>query len=288
MRKLDVININADESRPTPVMPSACETSGCAGPEPEPSEPIIIGGEVRVGGEVIEEEAIAREMQHHPAASADEAWLSAARALAVRELLWREANEPEGDPEEAIQALLERAVQAEIPEEQELQRLYDADPAKFSAPELTEAAHILIEPEEDNKGGWQRAEQLAAALIESIAGEQAGFAAAARTHSGCASARQDGSLGQVRFGELAPDIEAALNALGKGEMSAVPLRSRHGYHILKVHHRIPGKQLPFEAVKSRIADMLEARSWTMSAARYIGTLAEKHGVEGIDLTEASP
>lgn len=287
MRKLDVINVGADPVRPQPTMPSACETSGCGGPEPAPSDPIVIGGEVRVGGEVIDEEDIAREMQHHPASTADEAWLAAARALAVRELLWREANDPEGDPEEAIQELLEREVHAAVPDEQELRRSYDADPAKFAAPELTEAAHILIEPEEDDAGGWQRAEQLATALIESIAGEQAGFVAAARTHSGCASARQDGSLGQIRPGELSPDIEAALAALGEGEMSSSPVKSRHGYHILKVHRRIPGKQLPFEAVKNRIADMLEARSWTMAAARYIGSLAQTHGVEGIDLTDTS-
>jgi len=34
-------------------------------------------------------------------------------------------------------------------------------------------------------------------------------------------------------------------------------------------------------VRERIADMLEARSWSVEAARYIATLARDNRVEGI-------
>lgn len=283
MRKLDVLSLGDDEARPEPTMPSACEASGCGGPEPGPSEPIEIGGPVSVDGRSIEEAAIAREMQNHPAASADEAWLAAARALAVRELLRREAGVDEEKAESAIGTLLEEAVEAECPDMSECRRIYDADPTRFAAPPLTEAAHILIEPEEDTRGGWHRAKQLAEKLIVEIDGDKRAFAEAAREYSGCPSGQQDGSLGQLRKGELTSTIETAIEALREGEMAGEPVRSRHGWHLLYVHRRIAGKQLPFDVVKDRIAEMLEARSWTMAAARYVASLAQKYPVRGIDL-----
>ena len=79
-RRLDVINLaDPEQRRPAPAMPSACETGGCGEPE-----------------------AIAREIQHHPAPDAESAWVEAARALAVRELLLQEARRIglEPDPEE--------------------------------------------------------------------------------------------------------------------------------------------------------------------------------------------
>lgn len=288
MRKLDVLSLDGEGGeRPAPVMPSACETSGCGGPEPEPSEPIEIGGEVSVAGKPIAEAAIAAEMQHHPAASAEEAWLSAARALAVRELLALEAGADSDDPEAAIGALLEDAITPVRPSEEECRRAYDADPSRFVSPALTEAGHVLIEPEEDTRGGWHRAHEIAERLIGEIDGDPQAFAAAAREYSGCPSGKQDGSLGQLRAGELAEEIEQALAELEEGDIGVKPVRSRHGWHILHVHRRIPGRTLPFEVVRDKIGEMLEARSWTMQAARYVASLAEKYPVRGIDLVKVS-
>ena len=102
-RRLDVINLaDPEQRRPAPAMPSACETGGCgSGPEPMIPPPPSFG-EVIVNGVEIEPEAIAREIQHHPAPDAESAWVEAARALAVRELLLQEARRIglEPDPEE--------------------------------------------------------------------------------------------------------------------------------------------------------------------------------------------
>ena len=93
------------DRRPEPVMPSACETGGCGGaPEPLMPPPPSFG-EVRVNGVEIEPEAIAQEIQHHPAEDAETAWREAARALAIRELLLQEARrlgiEAESEADEA-------------------------------------------------------------------------------------------------------------------------------------------------------------------------------------------
>src|SRR5512139_2207013 len=102
-RRLDVINLGDPAQRPAPAMMSSCETGGCGGgPEPVMPPPPTFS-EVRINGIEITPEAIAQEIQHHPAPDAETAWTEAARALAVRELLLQEARrlalvvEPEQD-----------------------------------------------------------------------------------------------------------------------------------------------------------------------------------------------
>jgi peptidyl-prolyl cis-trans isomerase C len=292
-RRLDVINVGAPE-RPTPAMPSACESHGCGGLEPALPPPPTFG-DVIVNGVEIAPEAIAREIQHHPAPDAESAWTEAARALAVRELLLQEARrlDIEADPESdesgraeqeedaLVRALLEEAVQPAQPGEHECRRYYEANHARFRTPDLFEAAHILIEPEGSGEDAWTIAEEKAKAIIAGIGDDPAAFAAAARTHSGCASARQDGSLGQIRRGELVASVQAGIEALENGTTARAPVRSRFGWHVLRLHRRIEGRTIPFDMARPKIAEMLEARSWSVEAARYVASLAARGRVEGV-------
>lgn len=294
-RPLDVINIGDPAQRPALVMPSACESHGCGGgPEPAIPPPPSFG-EVRVNGVEIEPEAIAREIQHHPAPDAETAWIEAARALAIRELLLQEARRSgmdlapeadeagrvEADDDALIRALLEAEVRPETPAEQECRRYYDAQAQRFRTPDLFEAAHILIEPEGEDEAAWAAAEAQARRIAAEAGDDPRAFAEAARTFSKCPSAQQDGSLGQIRRGELATPVQAGIEALGEGRTGSEPVRSRFGWHVLRLQRRIEGRTLPFEIVGERIADMLEARSWSLAAARYVAELAARGQVEGV-------
>jgi peptidyl-prolyl cis-trans isomerase C len=297
-RRLDVINLGDPRQQPVPAMPSACESHGCSGgPEPLLPPPPSFG-EVFVNGVEIDPDAIAREIQHHPAPDAETAWAEAARALAVRELLLQEGrrlglteaidaegNEPDDDA--LVTAVLEHEVQPSGAREAECRRYYDANIDRFRTPDLFEAAHILLEPEGRDEAPWSAAEAQARALIGEIGNDHAKFAAAARELSGCASAQQDGSLGQIRRGELVPEVQAAIEGLADGQTGREPVRSAFGWHVLRLHRRIPGQTLSFEAAQPKIADMLEARSWSLEAARYVADLARRGRVEGVLIEGAS-
>jgi peptidyl-prolyl cis-trans isomerase C len=298
-RRLDVINPGAME-RQAPIMPSACASHGCGGPEPDIPPPPTFG-EVRVNGVEIAPEAIAQEIQHHPAPDAETAWTEAARALAVRELLLQEARRagleagPELDAggrwEDAddalVRALLEQEVTPATPDEKECRRFFEANEARFRTPDLFEAAHILVEPESGDEAAWAAAERKACEVARQVGDDPRAFASAARTYSGCASAQQDGSLGQIRRGELVESIQQRLETLSDGETARQPVRSRFGWHVLRLHRRIPGRTLAFEMVRDRITDMLEARSWSVEAARYIAALASRNHIEGIVIERSS-
>jgi peptidyl-prolyl cis-trans isomerase C len=279
---------------PPPVRPAAAKQGACATPSQRPPAPSF--PDVWVDDVEIEAEAIARELQHHPAADPVEAWTAAARALVVRELLLRRARQlgvtADGDPdvdageapEEAlVRRLLDRELAPAKPDETECRRYYEGQRERFRTPELFEAAHILIEQGTDDAAGWAAAEAQARRLADQIGQSRSAFVQAARTHSTCPSAQQDGSLGQVRRGELAPPVQAALEATPAGTNLAEPVRSRFGWHLLRLERRIEGRDLPYEVVKDRIRDTLEARAWAVAAGTYVSSLASAARIKGVEL-----
>src|SRR5690606_19218598 len=189
-------------NRPRPVMPSGCQSGGCGGqaaddPRLQPTPPSF--GAVRVNGIEIEPDAIAQEIQHHPAPDGESAWQAAARALVLRELLLQEARRlglrPQPGLDEAgrleteddamIRALLEREVRPAPVGEAECRRYYEGHVDRFGAPDLFEASHILLEPDGTDDEAWAAAEAKALAIIAEVGDDPALFAAAAREFSCC-------------------------------------------------------------------------------------------------------
>ncbi|HEY6630068.1 MAG TPA: peptidylprolyl isomerase [Rhizobiaceae bacterium] len=286
---------------PKAVMMDACKSGACGcgsgggGRAPEPPPPSF--STVRVNGVEIDPEAISLEMQHHPAPDAEGAWRAAARALALRELLLQEARRldiadvreiddsgrSETEDEALVTSLLEASVEPDSPEEIECRRYYELNRDRFRTPDLFEASHILIEPQGSGDDAWSAAGIEARRIARAVGDDHAAFAAAARECSTCPSAQQDGSLGQVRRGELVPEVQEAIEALAPGETGRRPVRSRFGWHVLRLIRRIEGRPLPYEAVRDKITDMMEARAWTLAAARYVARLSATADIEGVVL-----
>ncbi|SHG00489.1 peptidyl-prolyl cis-trans isomerase C [Microbulbifer donghaiensis] len=285
-------------ARSAPALPSACETGGCGCATPtRQAPPVLSFGRVRVNDVEITEDQIAREMQNHRAEDAATAWQSAARALVIKELLLQEATRQQVDakPEQGtedrietehdarVRALLERQLPPAAIFEEECRRYYDCHIHRFRTPDLFEAAHILIEPAEDNEIGWQEAERHARALAVELGDDEQRFAEAAKEFSRCPTSTQGGSLGQVRRGELDRALHDALETLSEGSTARQPVRSRFGWHLLRLQRKICGQTLPFELAREKIFDMLEARAWVNSASRYIVELGRRASIEGVQI-----
>ncbi|MEQ1618114.1 MAG: peptidylprolyl isomerase [Terricaulis sp.] len=252
---------------------------------------------VFVNGIAIPEAAIAQEAQNHDAASGSEARAAAARALVIRELLLLRARSlalqptpardvhgrEETDEEALVRQVLELEITPAEPSEAECRRVYNAASSGFVVPELYEASHILFAPEQDGVAAWVAAHGRAAAAIEAIeAGES--FPEWARACSACPTAEQGGSLGQLQRGDLADDLERALMDLSPGRIGAKPVRTRHGWHVIRLDHRSAAKALSFESVADFIKGSLRARAWAASAARYVAALAASAQIEGLALS----
>jgi peptidyl-prolyl cis-trans isomerase C len=252
-------------------------------------------------GVEIPERLIAEEVQNHPAATPAEARTAAVKALAVKALLLNRAREldllarpqvqadgREETAEEAlITALLDREVQVPEPGDAECRRVYAAQAERFACPALYEASHILFEPESDELAAWRTAHASATWSLGVYREGLASFESMAKALSDCPSGELGGSLGQLSPGDLSAEIEAALERLAPGEVAAEPVKSRFGWHLVRLDRRTPAQTPPFEAVRERIRLHLQSRAWTAAAARYVAQLSERAREGGVVMSFGS-
>ena len=125
-----------------------------------------------------------------------------------------------------------------------------------------------------------------AVLAEVLATPQR-FADRARELSACPSATHGGNLGQVSRGQTVPEFETFLFNLEPGQICPVPVKTRFGYHVLRLDRRIEGRQLPFEAVSEQIAAYLREHVWRRAVSQYLQLLVGQAEIRGIALNGAS-
>ncbi|WP_163577224.1 peptidylprolyl isomerase [Halomonas faecis] len=248
---------------------------------------------IRVGETAIGEADIAHEMQYHPASSAGEAQLQAARALVVRELLRRRAVErglvadvaaDEGDNEAAIAALLEQELDVPEPAEADCRRFYDADPARFSEPTRLAVRHILLPAAPDDAEARDAQYRQGVSLLETLQTVPERFTEFAQRYSACPSKDEGGELGWLAPGQTVAELDRALHHLPEG-LHERPLASRYGWHLVSVDARVEGRQLPFEAVVERVRHTLREQATRRALRHYLLALEAEIGVEGVELDD---
>lgn len=262
---------------------------------PPPARPVL--NEISVNGVAIAENDILAEAQNHPAETPGEALLSAARALVVRQLLLQRAAhigieaEPQKDgsgrtetkTDANIRCLVESEVDVPSASEEECRRYYRSNRDRFRTGDLCEARHILLAASPEDQPGRDRARHLAESLIGRLRRQPSEFAELARQFSDCPSAADGGSLGQLTTGSTVEEFETALAAMKVGEISASPVESRYGFHIIALDRKNAGQLLPYEAVAEQIAAWLEASAWARGVSMYIEMLAGSADIKGISL-----
>lgn len=211
--------------------------------------------------------------------------LSAARELlrqrAVAVGILDAASTDEGTIDRAIEELLEREVVTPVPTDEECRRYYDSHPREFESGDLVHARHILFQvtPSVRIPEIRARAEETLNALLR----EPERFAAVAAEMSNCPSGQQGGNLGQIGRGDAAPEFEKAIFRLGPTGLMRELVKTRHGFHIVAIDQRIPGKRLPFDLAREEIAERLRATVEEKALRQYVSVLAGKADVQGADL-----
>ena len=190
--------------------------------------------------------AISRETQNHPASKPIDAWLAAARALVVRELLLQEARrvgvEPlpiqdaegrrETDEEALVRALVAREVATPEADEAACRRYYEMNRQRFRSADLCEVRHILLAAAPKDVEARTEARQRADMIIAALRHDPALFGAMAETESACPSGKTGGNLGQISPGQTVAEFERALKSMPVGEVAAAPVETRYGFHVV--------------------------------------------------------
>jgi peptidyl-prolyl cis-trans isomerase C len=93
-------------------------------------------------------------------------------------------------------------------------------------------------------------------------------------------------LGQLRPGDVVPEVEAALDALSPGEIGPEPVASRFGWHVLRLDAAEDGRPLPYESVRPRLAAAMEKAAWARAARAFVDGLVAAADLQGVDLGRA--
>ena len=244
---------------------------------------------------------ITREMTLHADAPDPEA--AARRTLAIRELLLQRAGElgllEDGAPRErvsfagrddeddVIAQLLEREVKTPSPTPGECRRYFDTHPERFTSGDLVEARHILfaITPGTPVIALREHAGHILAGLMSA----PESFAQRAAELSNCPSGQHGGNLGQFGPGEMVGEFDRAIFGTQATGVLPTLVATRHGFHIVCIERRIPGRRLPYEEVEAGIAAFLAARVEERALKQYVEVLAGRARIDGAELAgSASP
>lgn len=192
------------------------------------------------------------------------------------------AEDADGDAmQAAIEQLLAHEVSVPEPTPEECRRYYDAHPERYRSGELVHARHILFQVTPATPVPTIRA--VAEAMLKELRAQPELFEARARDKSNCPSGAQGGQLGQLARGATVPEFDQAL--FDGNDLGVLPrlVNTRYGFHIVAVDQRIPGEQLPFEAVAERVARELRNAAEQQALGQYVRVLAGQAELEGVEL-----
>jgi len=157
----------------------------------------------------------------------------------------------------AIEKLIvQRIVDKIAVPEKEAKEYYDAHTDMFKQPEQVHASHILIkvDPEAKQSDKDEALKKIKEIQQKEKKGED--FGELAKANSQCPSSSKGGDLGFFGRGQMVPPFEEAAFSLKPGEVSDI-VKTRFGYHLIKVTDKKPESTVPFEDIKGRIEQYLK-------------------------------
>jgi peptidyl-prolyl cis-trans isomerase C len=250
------------------VRPAPAQTPAApAAPSAAPADPLLArvdGQEVRISDVVaVAAEVLPPELRNVPPgalmqmlppevsrqlvdrAITERALVSAARAAGLDQDDEVRRRIRRAEEQELQQALLSREVGGKVTDEA-IRARYEQEASRRQGEPEVRARHVLSTTE--------------AAAREAMAeiARGADFAEVARRRSTGPGAQEGGDLGFFKRGDMVPEFADAAFALQPGQVSAAPVRSPFGWHVIKVEERRAAAAPSFEDAKPQLQrQMLE-------------------------------
>ncbi len=193
---------------------------------------------------------------------------------------------------QAIEALLERKLTIPEPSEEECQRHYAANPARYATGERVRARHILFAVTQgvDVVALRNRAETTLLDVRCHDGNDEKAledrFARAARDQSNCPSGAAGGHLGWLTQSDCAPEFAKEL--FGHTEIGVLPrlVHSRFGLHVVEVLERKAGVAPAFEDVRGAVTMSMRQKTYVTALRQYLHQLAGQARIVGVDIEAA--
>ena len=128
--------------------------------------------------------------------------------------------------------------------EEKIKTFYNNYLKSFQQYKEANASHILVKNNEE-----------ARAIIKKI-NNKSKFSELAKTHSTGPSGKNGGNLGWFGPGQMVKEFEQATFSLEKGEISQEPVKTKFGFHIIKLNDIRDAKPKKLDEIKQNIIDKI--------------------------------
>lgn len=199
--------------------------------------------------------------------------------LINQELMYLDAKENNLDEDEEYQSMLEENKKALLksyalnkliedvsPTEEDIKNYYDEHKDQMKKAETRVASHILV-------GSEDKAKEVLEEMEDGLKFEEA-----AKKYSTCPSKEQGGNLGEFGRGKMIPEFEEKAFSMDEGEISE-PVKTQHGYHIIRVEEVNPEGTKSLEESKEEIKQMLTRLQQQDKYLAKVEELKDKYEVE---------
>ena len=139
---------------------------------------------------------------------------------------------------------LQKAIESVTVTDADAENYYNENKAQFVKGESVSASHILVDSEDKAKE-----------IMAKIEAGEVSFEDAARENSSCPSSENGGNLGEFTKGQMVPEFDEAVFAMGVGEIAG-PVKTQFGYHLIKLNAKNEAKVYDFEEIKDQLKDMV--------------------------------
>jgi peptidyl-prolyl cis-trans isomerase SurA len=155
----------------------------------------------------------------------------------------------------------------------EVKQYYEAHPQEFTLPERVVLSEISLSTEGKSPEELAAVRNKAEGLRTSVLNGD-NFNQVASLYSEGSTAKNGGGLGTFTKGELAPQLDAIVFQMSKGQISEV-IQTRTGFEILKVEDHLQAGLQPLEKVEPDIRNTLHAQKMQPLIRDYLAELREQ-------------
>jgi len=153
---------------------------------------------------------------------------------------------------------------------QQIERAYNDNIQQYSTPEEVRASHILLKTDGKNDAAVKKQ---AEDLIAKIKGG-ADFAELAKKYSqDDTNAKKGGDLDFFPRGQMVPEFDQAVFNMKVGDVTPEPVKTKFGYHIIKLVDKKPAATKTLAEVRAQIEDQLTYEQAQTAAEKLANDIA---------------
>jgi peptidyl-prolyl cis-trans isomerase C len=181
----------------------------------------------------------------------------------------------------ALKTFLNKDKALEVTDEA-CQKYFDENKKRFATKERCKAAHILVKTgKDDDKAKNDEVKKKIDAIYKEANKKGTDFAALAKAKSEGPSAPRGGDLGWFTRGRMVKEFETAAFSMKPGDVSK-PIKTKFGWHVLKLYEREEAGEKKFPEVKEDIVKRLEARKFREARTKFLKDLRDNGKVEVLE------